>query len=81
VELTLNAIHELDSEVLLQHLGFGEELEAGLLECDQCCKAVTLSTLFAIFPESGQVHVVCDSPACVRQFLSTHQVLQRPSVG
>lgn len=67
---TLRAVHDDDLENVLKALGLFEDVRAGRARCAVCHGYVTLENLHAVFPDSGDVKVTCDSPACVKLLLT-----------
>jgi hypothetical protein len=67
VSTPIAAVHDDDLRQLLESLGVLGDLTAGRLLCRFCGSQVTERNLYAILPDSGQVRVVCDTPACVKR--------------
>ena len=64
---TIHAIHDQDIEGYLESLGILKKLRRGRILCKFCRDPVTLETLHSLFPQSGDVKVVCEKPSCVLQ--------------
>jgi hypothetical protein len=67
---TVKAVHDDDLESFLMSLGLLEDVRSGRTRCALCKEAVTLDNLHAVFPDSGDIKVVCDKPTCVKDFLA-----------
>lgn len=63
----LKAVHDYDLEQLLQNLDLLEKIRNNQLKCKFCKNVVTLENLHSIFPQSGNIQMVCDNPDCIRQ--------------
>lgn len=63
----LNAIHDNDLEKLLENLNLIEKLKQSELKCKFTEEIITLENLHSIFPESGTIKLVCDSPEAIKQ--------------
>ena len=63
----LNAVHDNDLEKLLENLNLNEKLNQGELKCKFTGETITLENLHSIFPESGTIKLVCDSPDAIKQ--------------
>lgn len=63
----LNAVHDKDLEKLLENLNLKEKLEKGELKCKFTGEIITLDNLHSIFPESGTIKLVSDSPDAIKQ--------------
>ncbi len=67
VKDTVDAVHDQDIETYLASLGILAKLQRGRMLCKFCRDPVTLDTLHSLFPQSGDIKVVCDKPHCVIQ--------------
>jgi hypothetical protein len=67
---TLRAVHDDDLEAFLEALGIASDVRAGRMDCAFCKDTVTLANLHAVFPDGGDVKVVCDRPDCVKELLA-----------
>ncbi len=56
----------LDDELtdFLDSIGVLSDIVAGRLKCKFCGEVVTLENFHAIFPDSGNISVVCSNLAC-----------------
>jgi len=64
----LNAVHDKDLNQLLDNLGLSKKMVNGKLKCKFTETPITLENLYSIFPESGDIKVVCDSPVAIKLF-------------
>jgi len=63
----IKAVHDKDLDKILKGLGILGKFKAGKLECNFCKSLITFNNLHSIFPQSGTIKLVCDSPKCVRK--------------
>jgi hypothetical protein len=61
------AVHDQDLENILDGLGILSKFKRGELKCKFCNNTITFEDLHSIFPQSGSIKLVCDSPNCVRE--------------
>ena len=66
----LNAIYDDDLIKLIDQLGLKEKLENRELKCKFTGEIITFKNLYSIFPESGDIKFVCDSPEAVKLFIT-----------
>ncbi len=63
----VNVVHDDDLENFLEELGVLKKFKKGELKCKFCRVSITFKSLHSVFPQSGQVKVVCDKVECIRQ--------------
>ncbi len=63
----VKAVHDQDLERLLDRLGILNKFKQGKLKCKFCKAAITSENLHSIFPQSGNIKVVCDRIECVKE--------------
>ncbi len=68
LKTNLNAVHDTDLNRLLDKLGLREKLNNQQLKCKFTGTIITFDNLYSIFPESGDIKVVCDLPEAIKQF-------------
>lgn len=61
----IRAIHDEDLEKFLEGLGILNKFKYGKLKCKFCNRIITFDNLHSLFPQSGDIKFVCDSPNCV----------------
>jgi len=66
---TMHAVHEDDLEAYLDSLGILGKMNRGQILCKFCHEPVSKDTLHSLFPESGDIKVVCDTPSCVIELM------------
>lgn len=62
----LNAVHDNDLEPLLKKLNLYNSVMEGRVKCKFTEIIITLDNLHSIFPESGTIKLVCNSPEAIR---------------
>ncbi len=64
----------LDSEIdeLLKKLGLYHKLQSQSLFCKFCKGTIISENIYAIYPESGDVKIVCNNHDCIDRF-NRHQ--------
>lgn len=65
------AVYDEDLRQFLGSIGVLHPFENGQLLCHYCKVVVDESNLHAIFPDSGQVRVVCDQASCQEKLIDT----------
>ena len=63
----VNVVHDDDLESFLERLGVLKKFNNGELKCKFCRVSITFESLHSIFPQSGQVKLVCDKVECIKQ--------------
>ena len=65
---SLSAVHDEDLLKLLTNLNLINKLENNLLKCKFTGTIITFDNLYSIFPESGDIKLVCDTPEAIKLF-------------
>lgn len=65
----IHAIHDDDLESFLDSLGLLKSLKKGDLKCKFCNEIITLDSFYSIFPDSGEISIVCKKDQCIHAFL------------
>lgn len=63
----VSVVHDDDLENFLEALGILGKFQHGKLLCKFCKTSITFENLHSVFPQSGDIKIVCDKPDCVRQ--------------
>ena len=63
----VSVVHDEDLEKFLDSLGILKKYERGELKCKFCKTQITFENLHSIFPQSGDIKIVCDGLDCTRQ--------------
>jgi hypothetical protein len=63
--LNIPAIHERDSEDLLEQLGLKTQIESGSLRCRFCGATLTWTNLGALYYSEGAWRLCCSGHACM----------------
>lgn len=61
------AVHDQDLEKILDGLCILNKFKHSELKCKFCNNTITFNNLHSIFPQSGSIKLVCNSPNCVRE--------------
>jgi hypothetical protein len=72
----IEAVHDMDLNVMLRHLGLGDLLDAGELYCASCGESLTWREISALAPVAGEVAVFCSRPHCVERLLALSEKKQ-----
>jgi len=64
---SIKAIHDQDLEMLLERLGILPKFKNGKLKCKFCKATITSENLHSLFPQSGDIKLVCDRVECVKE--------------
>lgn len=62
----VKAVLDNDLSEFLDSIGVLGDIKAGRMKCKFCDEVVTLENLHAIFPDSGNISVICSDPECVK---------------
>ena len=68
---SIGAVYDDDLTDLLDGIGELGRVRAGKARCASCGSAVTLESIFVVFPEAGTVKYICHDAAC-RAEVATH---------
>lgn len=69
-QVNIKAIHDIDLEETLKNLGLLSKIERKQVKCKFCKKIVNLQDVYALYPESGDIKIVCSDTNCVKQLLT-----------
>ena len=67
---SLNVVHDDELISLLEKLGVKETVMKGGKKCKFCSGVVTIENIYSIFPESGDIKIVCENPDCIKKLIS-----------
>jgi len=65
---SLSAVHDEDLLKLLTNLNLIDKLNNQELKCKFTDTVITFDNLYSLFPESGDIKLVCDSPEAIKLF-------------
>ncbi len=65
----LNVVHDNNLLDILKKLGVKDEIEKEVRICKFCNRTISFENIHTIFPESGDVKIVCNEPECVKELL------------
>lgn len=63
----LHAVYDDDLRKLLENLGVLDQFDNGQMICKFCGEVITENNLSAVFPDNGEVAIVCDKLDCSLQ--------------
>lgn len=66
----IDVVHDNQLEGLLSNLGILKDITSGKVLCKFCRDVMTLDSLYSVFPESGDIKIVCNKPKCIKQFVN-----------
>ena len=64
----ISAVHDDELLLLIEKLGLKERMGIGNLKCKFTGAIITFENLYSIFPESGDVKLVCNTPEAIKLF-------------
>lgn len=73
----INAVHDNDLKDLLKNLGLWDKLQEGKHKCKFTGTVITLDNLHSIFPESGDIKLVCNTPEAIKrlsEYINDHEI-------
>ena len=73
----IDSVHDDDLEQVLKDLNLWDKLKNGDLKCKFTNTTITYSNLHSIFPEEGQIKIVCNKPEAIKllsEYLNDHDV-------
>ena len=77
MKTNLNVVHDNDLIDLLKKLNLFEKIQKGELRCKFTDTVITIQNLHSIFPESGSIKLVCDSPQAIKklsEYINEHNI-------
>jgi hypothetical protein len=63
----LKVVHDDDLEILLRKLNLLETIKNGEKKCKFCKDAITIDNLYSLFPQSGDIKIVCNKVECIKE--------------
>ena len=69
-KVKIKAIHDIDLEKTLDNLGLLKKINNNKIKCKFCDNIISIQNIYALFPESGDIKIICANPACIRQLLN-----------
>lgn len=63
----MKAIHDQDLERVLKDLGVYDDIISKRKKCKFCECDITLDNLQGLFPESGDIKLICSNVECLRK--------------
>jgi hypothetical protein len=66
----IHAIHDYDLENFLDSIDLLNSIKAKKIKCKFCKNIVTLDSLYSVFPDSGNISLVCNEDECIQKFLA-----------
>jgi len=77
MKTNLNVVHDNDLIDLLKKLKLFEKIQMGQLKCKFTATVITFQNLHSIFPESGDIKLVCNSPEAIKklsEYINEHNI-------
>jgi hypothetical protein len=68
-KVNIEAVHDYDLEKTLKSLGLLSKIYNNKIKCKFCKRKINMQNIFAIFPESGSIKIVCLNISCVKKLL------------
>ena len=65
----INTIYDDQLETLLKNLGILNSIKQHKKKCKFCGERITLESISYIFPEAGDIKIVCDRPECIGKLI------------
>jgi hypothetical protein len=65
----LNVVHDDELLQLIEKLGLKKRMDEGKLKCKFTGTVITFENLYSLFPESGDIKLVCDTPEAIKLFI------------
>ena len=66
----INAVYEDDLTEFLDKLELTKKIQSKKIKCKFTKEIITLQNFHAVFPEAGDIKVVCNSPEAILEFSS-----------
>ena len=73
----IKAVHDFDLLKLLGTLNISKDVKKKNKKCKFCRGIVTIKNIYALFPESGDIKIVCDKTECIKalsQYLNQNKL-------
>lgn len=64
----IRAVHDDDLGKLLKDLNIYQDVLEGKKKCKFCEVKITLDNLQALYPDSGNISLICDKVECLKSF-------------
>ena len=65
----VDLVHDDDMEILLRKLQIYDTVKRGEFKCKMCHEPVMLENIYVLFPQGGDIKIICDKQSCVKEFL------------
>ena len=69
----MQAVHDDDLEGFLGSLDLLNEINSGKKKCKFCKEVISVNNIGVIFPDSGNINIICDNPICMKKFLEYYK--------
>lgn len=63
----IKAVHDKDLETVLKNLNILDDINHGKKKCKFCDCIINIANLQALFPESGDIKLVCEKAECIKK--------------
>ena len=68
-KVNIEAVHDYDLEKTLKNLGLLSKIHNNTIKCKFCKSKLSMHNIYAMFPESGSIKIICSKTSCVKQLL------------
>jgi len=69
-KVNIKAIHDVNLEKTLDNLGLLSKINNNKIKCKFCKSNLNLQNIYALYPESGDIKIICSNPDCIKQLLN-----------
>jgi hypothetical protein len=63
----VSVIHDDDLDAFLDSIGILNKFKRGELKCKFCRTPISYENFHSIFPQSGDIKLVCDNVDCIKE--------------
>lgn len=69
-KVNIKAIHDIDLEKTLENFGLLRKINNNKIKCKFCGDVINIKNIYALFPESGSIKIICSNPTCIKELLN-----------
>lgn len=67
IKKNVKAVYDDEIEIFFINLGISEKFKKNELKCKFCKGTITFENFHSIFPQSGDIKLVCDKFECIEE--------------